>query len=198
MENEASHPKLYIKDMVCQRCIITVDYILKNLNIPYHKIELGEVETAGNLSYTQLAMLQEELQKVGFDLVESRVKKVVEEVKRKIREYLNQNNDHQKLNLSAFIIEKIPYEYSYLSDLFSSVEGVTIEKFFIQQRIEKVKELIIFDQLSLTEIAYKTGFSSVHHLSAQFKKITGLSPSQFRKQGNVQRKFVDRVNPKII
>lgn len=197
METEKNHPKLYIRDMVCQRCVISVEAILKGLEIPFHKVALGEVETATDLSYTQLTLLQEELQKVGFDLVESRVRKIVEDVKRNVREYLSQDVP-QRLNLSAFLTERIPYEYSYLSDLFSSMEAVTIERFLIDQRIEKVKELIIHDQLSLTEIADKTGFSSIYHLSGQFKKITGLTPTQFRRQGVVQRNFVDRINPKIL
>ncbi len=99
--------------------------------------------------------------------------------------------DSQNLNLSSFITNKIPYDYSYLSDLFSSIEGKTIEQFFILQRIEKVKELLVYDQLSLTEISYQTGFSSVHHLSAQFKKVTGLIPSHFKKIGATKRKLLD-------
>jgi AraC-like DNA-binding protein len=101
--------------------------------------------------------------------------------------------DSQNIKLSSFITGKIPYDYSYLSDLFSSVEGKTIEQFFILQRIEKVKELLVYDQLSLTEISYQTGFSSVHHLSAQFKKVTGLTPSHFKKIGTEKRKSLDKL-----
>ena len=108
-------------------------------------------------------------------------------------EYLKLGMDSENLKLSSFIIKKIPYDYSYLSDLFSSVEGKTIEQFFILQRIEKVKELLVYDQLSLTEISYQTGFSSVHHLSAQFKKITGLTPSHFKRIGAEKRNFLDRL-----
>lgn len=197
METGTPPSKLYIRDMVCQRCVITVESILKGLDIPFQKVSLGEVETLGQVTYSQLALLQGELQKVGFDLVESRVRKIVEDIKRNVREYLNQDGP-QRLNLSTYLTERIPYEYSYLSDLFSSMEAVTIERFLIDQRIEKVKELIIYDQLSLTEIADKTGFSSIYHLSGQFKKITGLSPTQFKRQGLVKRNFLDRVNPKII
>jgi len=101
--------------------------------------------------------------------------------------------DNQNLKLSSFITKKIPYDYSYLSDLFSSVEGKTIEQYFILQRIEKVKELLVYDQLSLTEISYQTGFSSVHHLSSQFKKVTGLTPSYFKKIGIEKRKALDKL-----
>ena len=106
-------------------------------------------------------------------------------------DYLNISTEKSGKKLSEFITDKIAYEYSYLSDLFSSIEGKTIEQFFINQRIEKVKELIVYDQLSLTEIAYQTGFSSVHHLSSQFKKVTGLTPSHFKKIGAERRKSID-------
>jgi YesN/AraC family two-component response regulator len=108
-------------------------------------------------------------------------------------EYLALGMDSQEIKLSAFITEKLPYDYSYISDLFSSIEGKTIEQYFILQRIEKVKELIVYDQLSLTEISYQTGYSSVHHLSSQFKKITGLSPSHFKKIAGEKRKSLDNV-----
>jgi AraC-like DNA-binding protein len=104
---------------------------------------------------------------------------------------INNLNSENKLKLSSFILEKLPYDYSYLSDLFSSVEGITIEHYFINQRIEKVKELLVYDQLTLTEISYKTGFSSVHHLSTQFKKVTGLSPSYFKKVGLEKNKSIN-------
>ena len=108
-------------------------------------------------------------------------------------EYLNLGMEGENLKLSAFIVKKIPYDYSYLSDLFSTIEGKTIEQFFILSRIEKVKELLVYDQLSLTEISYQTGFSSVHHLSAQFKKVTGLTPSHFKKIAADKRKYLDRI-----
>ena len=108
-------------------------------------------------------------------------------------EYLFLGMDSQQLKLSSFITKKIPYDYSYLSDLFSSIEGKTIEQYFILQRIEKVKELLVYDQLSLTEISYQTGFSSVHHLSSQFKKVTGLTPTHFKKVGLEKRKALDRL-----
>ncbi|HEX6182145.1 MAG TPA: AraC family transcriptional regulator, partial [Chitinophagaceae bacterium] len=107
--------------------------------------------------------------------------------------YLGLEMDSQEIKLSSFITRKVPYEYSYLSDLFSSIEGKTIEQYFILQRIEKVKELLVYDQLSLTEISYRTGFSSVHHLSSQFKKVTGLTPSHFKKIGVAKRKSLDRL-----
>src|SRR5581483_440078 len=130
---------------------------------------------------------------VGFELIDTRVNKIIESIKQAVMEYLNLEMDSQDIKLSSFITKKIPYDYSYLSDLFSSVEGKTIEQYFILQRIEKVKELLVYDQLSLTEISYQTGFSSVHHLSSQFKKVTGLTPSHFKKIGNEKRRSLDKL-----
>lgn len=179
--------------MVCQRCILTVETILKNLDIEFEKVELGEINLTTKPDKDQIIELEEELNKVGFELIETRVNKIIEDIKKAIIEYLDLGMDGQELKLSSFITNKIPYDYSYLSDLFSSIEGKTIEQYFILQRIEKVKELLVYDQLSLTEISYQTGFSSVHHLSAQFKKLTGLTPSYFRKIAQEKRKAIDKV-----
>ena len=185
--------KLLIKNMVCQRCVMTVKDILHKNAIPFENVSLGEVDLTRKLSDDELKDLQTTLNKVGFELIETRVNKIVEDIKQRILEYLAMGMDSQNIKLSSFITQKINYDYSYLSDLFSSIEGKTIEQFFILQRIEKVKELIVYDQLSLTEISYQTGFSSVHHLSAQFKKITGLSPSHFKKIAGEKRKSLDKV-----
>jgi len=182
---------LFIKNMVCQRCVMTVESVFNSINIPFKKVSLGEAELTAKLTNDELSNLEEGLNKFGFELIETRVNKVIENIKKAIMEYLNLGMDNQKLKLSSYITKKIPYDYSYLSDLFSSVEGKTIEQFFILQRIEKVKELLVYDQLSLTEISFQTGFSSVHHLSSQFKKITGLTPSHFKKIGASRRKSID-------
>jgi AraC-like DNA-binding protein len=182
---------LFIKNMVCQRCVMTVESVFNSINIPFKKVSLGEAELTAKLTNDELSNVEEGLNKFGFELIETRVNKVIENIKKAIMEYLNLGMDNQKLKLSSYITKKIPYDYSYLSDLFSSVEGKTIEQFFILQRIEKVKELLVYDQLSLTEISYQTGFSSVHHLSSQFKKITGLTPSHFKKIGASRRKSID-------
>ena len=185
--------KLFIKNMVCQRCIMTVESVFNELNIPFNKISLGEVDLSSSLSNAELENIEKRLNKAGFELIETRVNKIIEDIKQAVMEYLHLGMDNENLKLSSFITKKITYDYSYLSDLFSSVEGKTIEQFFILQRIEKVKELLVYDQLSLTEISYQTGFSSVHHLSAQFKKVTGLTPSHFKKIGAAKRKSLDRV-----
>jgi AraC family transcriptional regulator len=179
--------------MVCQRCVMTVRNILHQHKIPFDNVTLGEVDLTRKISPEETKKLQSSLNKVGFEIIETRVNKIVEDIKQRVMEYLGLGMDSQEIKLSAFITKKLPYDYSYLSDLFSSIEGKTIEQFFILQRIEKVKELIVYDQLSLTEISYQTGFSSVHHLSSQFKKITGLSPSHFKKIAGEKRKSLDNV-----
>lgn len=179
--------------MVCNRCILTVENILKEKEIPYNTVSLGEVDLERNLSKDEIKSVQSSLHKVGFELIESRVNKIIEDIKQTVLEYINLGLDSQNKKLSSFITSKINYDYSYLSDLFSSVEGKTIEQYFILQRIEKVKELLVYDQLSLTEISYQTGFSSVHHLSSQFKKVTGLTPSHFKKIGIEKRKALDQL-----
>ena len=183
--------KLLIQNMVCQRCIMTVEDILNRLNIDYTSVTMGEVTLTKKLGGDELTAVEKALNKVGFALIETRVNKVIEDIKKAILEYINMGLDSQRQNLSSFITDRISYDYSYLSDLFSSIEGRTIEQYFIVQRIEKVKELLVYDQLSLTEISYRTGFSSVHHLSAQFKKVTGLTPSQFNKMTAEKRKSID-------
>jgi AraC-like DNA-binding protein len=187
----ASDEKLFIKNMVCQRCIMTVESVLNTLSIPFKKVSLGEVELESKLKGDELKKIEIDLNKAGFELIATRANKVIENIKQAVMEYLNLGMDNENLKLSSFITKEIPYDYSYLSDLFSSVEGKTIEQFFILQRIEKVKELLVYDQLSLTEISYQTGFSSVHHLSSQFKKVTGLTPSHFKKIGAAKRKSLD-------
>ena len=191
MSSKANH--LFIKNMVCNRCIMTVENILNQNSIAFTSVSLGEVELERKLSAEETKAIDADLQKVGFELIDKRVNKIIEDIKQAVLEYLNLGMDSQNLKLSSFITKNIPYDYSYLSDLFSSVEGKTIEQYFILQRIEKVKELLVYDQLSLTEISYQTGFSSVHHLSSQFKKVTGLTPSHFKKIGIERRKALDQL-----
>lgn len=190
---ETKANKLLIKNMVCQRCILTVETILSNLGVGSTKVTLGEVELAESLSQEKQSRIQKELLKVGFELIETRVNKIVEDIKKLVLEYLEEQSEVQKLKLSSFITRHLHYDYSYLSDLFSSIEGTTIEQFFLLQRIEKVKELMVYGELSLTEISYQTGFSSVHHLSTQFKKLTGLAPSHFKKVATEKRKSIDKL-----
>jgi AraC family transcriptional regulator len=190
---EIHQNKLLIKNMVCQRCIYTVENILHSLDVSFDKVVLGEVNLTTGLNAQKTREVEKEFKKFGFELIETRVNKIVEDIKKLVLSYLDNSENDQKPRLSSFITSHLHYDYSYLSDLFSSIESLTIEKYFINQRIEKVKELIVYDELSLTEISYRTGFSSVHHLSAQFKKETGFNASHFKKIGAERRKSIDKV-----
>lgn len=183
---------LYIKNMVCQRCIASVQQMLKQLEIPFHKVILGEAHTCNELNEKQREVVAKELNKLGFELIDTRKNQLIEKIKKSVQEYLlNIEKEYErKENLSGLITKKLNYEYSYLSDLFSSVEGTTIENYFIKLRIERAKELIVYDEKSLTEISYQLGYSSVHHLSSQFKKVTGLTPSHFKKIGSSKRESI--------
>ncbi|WP_026977147.1 helix-turn-helix domain-containing protein [Flavobacterium tegetincola] len=185
--------KILIKNMVCDRCIFAVQQIFNQLNIPTAEIVLGEVITENDLSIEESKSIEKELLKLGFELITTRGSKLIEDIKKSILQYLEIETKVQKDSLSTFITSKLPYDYSYLSDFFSNTEGKTIEQFFINQRIEKVKALILFRQLTFTEIAFQTGFSSVHHLSAQFKKVTEMTPSTFKKSKNSTRKTRDSI-----
>ncbi len=191
--SQKTNSRLLIKNMVCHRCVLSVEAILSKMKIGYSKVSLGEADLLTTLTAGQLKEFENELVKVGFELIETRVNKIVEDIKKTVLQYLDDRSMEKKLKLSSFITKHIHYDYSYLSDLFSSVEGITIEQFFILQRIEKVKELLVYEELSLTEIAYDMGFSSVAHLSAQFKKSTGLTVTHFKKIGEKRRQSITDV-----
>ena len=166
--------------MVCDRCIFAVQKIFDDLNLKVAEIKLGEVVTTDELSAGAIKQITKDIEKLGFEIIETRENKLVEDVKKWVLQYLDSSISTNKIPFSKYITDQLPYDYSYLSDLFSTVEGSTIEQFFISKRIEKVKALINFGQLSLTEIACQTGYSSVHHLSTQFKKITQMTPSAYK------------------
>lgn len=182
----------HVKNMVCQRCILIVQNILSSLQIEGNVV-LGKITIAEKLDTTRQRNLADALQNVALEVIESRVSRLMEDIKQAVRDYLALGLDAQKFKMSSFVSSRLPYDFSYLSDLFSKVEGLSIERYFILQRIEKVKELLAYDQLSLSEIAYETGFSSVHHLSAQFKKITGSTPSQYKAAAINDRQSLDLV-----
>ena len=185
--------QILIKNMVCNRCVFAVQHIFDTLNIPLDEIEMREVVLSKEVSHSTLKTIVNELEKLGFERIETRGNKLIEDVKKLVIEYLEQTEKSIKISLSSYITNALPYDYSYLSDLFSKIEGKTIEQFFIYQRIEKVKALINFNQFTLTEIAFQMGFSSVNHLSAQFKKVTNMTPSAYRKLENTSRKSIDSI-----
>lgn len=180
--------------MVCDRCKMVVRQELDLLQLPYKNIDLGQVELVSEPSKEQLQELREHLQQQGFELLDDKKTKTVERIKTEIVSLIHGRDAEEfNLKLSAMLEEKIGIDYHYLSSLFSSVEGITIEKYTILQRIEKVKELLMYDEKSLSEIAYEMGYSSVQHLSQQFKKVTGLTPSHFKNLKENKRKPLDRI-----
>lgn len=173
---------LHIKNMVCLHCITALKELLQNLGIPYNHIELGSVFLNQTLSKEKLAELSTGLRAIGLDLIDDRRSRIIEEIKTTIINLMHAENDEKpNQNVSSILSKKLNYDYNYLSNLFSESEGITIEKFVIAQRIDKVKELLVYDELTLNQIAYKLGYTSTAHLSNQFKKVTGLTPSYFKK-----------------
>lgn len=184
---------LYIKNMVCNRCILVVQQELAKLNIESCKVTLGEVETITALPKETITQLSNNLTALGFELLDNSKQQLIEKIKNTVIKQVHYNEEESNFNFSEILSKTLRKEYSYLSSLFSQVEGITVEKYIINQKIEKVKELIIYDELSLSEIADKLGYSSVAHLSNQFKKVTGLTPSHFKKIGQQKRKPIDKV-----
>ncbi|MBE0649943.1 MAG: helix-turn-helix transcriptional regulator [Bacteroidales bacterium] len=185
--------KVYIKNMVCIRCQMVVKSELEKLGLPYSYVKIGEVNIKGNVPPEQLEQLDTALRKSGLLLMDSKKNILVEKIKSAIIELVHYTDEPIKVNLSDYISEKLNYDYTYLANLFSDVKGITIEKFYLLHKIEKVKELIIYDELNLTEIAYIMNYSSVAHLSNQFKKITGLTPTHFKNIKNKRRGTLEDV-----
>jgi YesN/AraC family two-component response regulator len=184
---------LHIKNMVCQRCIRAVENALSELNIPFRSVGLGEVELAQPLAKEQQSLLQNALLQLGFEVIDNRKGQLLEKIKTTIVELVHHEGDRPNVNFSDYLVQKIPHDYKYLSQLFSEAQGITIEKYFIAQKIERVKELLVYGELTLSEIAYKMGYSSVAHLSNQFKKTTGLTPRHFKEIKAEKRKPLDQV-----
>lgn len=185
--------KLLVKNMVCNRCINAVSNLLTELKVPYSSVQLGEISLLKDLSQGQINTLKNRLSELGFELLDDSRKKVIEKIKTIIIKQVHHNESNERYNLSEILSSSLHKDYSYLSNLFSEVEGITIEKYFINQKIEKAKELLVYDELSLSEIAFQLGYSSVAHLSSQFKKVTGLTPSHFKKLGSKPRISLDNV-----
>lgn len=180
--------------MVCNRCIAAVKTILEEQGLATHKIQLGKVLLHSPLDETSRSALDRALQAQGFELIVDHRSQLIEQIKNRIVEQIHHRELKKKdQNWSNLISSGTAYEYKYLSRLFSSVEGITIEQYIIRQKVEKAKELIVYDQLTLSEIAYELGYSSVGHLSSQFKKVTGMAPSAFREIGAAKRNPIDRV-----
>jgi AraC family transcriptional regulator len=188
---------LYIKNMVCNRCIMVVEQELKKQGLHPEKVSLGEVTIVeDHLTNTQQQKLDESLVNLGFERIDDKKARLIESIKNKVIQTIHHTDQVRlKFNWSTLLSEELHYDYNYLSSLFSSVEGITLEQYIIRQKIEKAKELLFYDEQNLSEIAIRLGYSSVAHLSSQFKKVTGFTPSELKKSrlSNDSRKPIDSV-----
>ena len=185
--------KIYIQNMVCIRCQMVVKDDLNKLGLRYTDVKIGEADLVGNVTEEQLEKLDVALKKSGLQLMDNKKSILVEKIKSAIIELVHYSEEQIKVNLSNYLSDKLDYDYTYLANLFSEVKGITIEKFYLAHKIEKVKEMIVYDELSLTEISYKMHYSSVAHLSNQFKKITGLTPTHFKMLKDKRRSTLEDV-----
>ena len=184
---------LFIKNMVCNRCILVIQNELDKLGIGVKSIKLGEVILEKELTSDEKESLDKILLDLGFEIIDDKKSRIIEKIKNLIINLVHHQDSETKINLSELLSNELHHDYNYLSNLFSEVEGTTIEKYFIAQKIEKVKELLVYDELSLSEIAFRLHYSSVAYLSNQFKKVTGLTPSHFKKIRKDRRKPLDEV-----
>ena len=188
--------QLRIKNMVCDRCKMAVEQVLKDVGLTPERIDLGEVWVSDVPNEAQLAQLKTHLEALGFELLDDQRQQMIERMKTAIIALVHHHQGNKTLNLSVYLSQLLHRDYSALSKLFSEVTGLTIERYFIMQRIERVKELIRYDELTLTEIAYQMNYSSVAHLSSQFRSVTGMTPTQFRFMKTAQRANLDEVGTK--
>jgi AraC-like DNA-binding protein len=185
--------KLYIKYMVSNRCKMAVKEALKSIGLHFILVDLGEVEIMENITEEQREQIKIRLLNSGLELMDDKRAVLIEKIKNTIIEMVHHSDEIIKINFSNYLSEKLNHDYTYLANIFSEVQGTTIEQFMISHKIERIKELIIYDELNITEIAWKMNYSSVAHLSHQFKKVTGLSPSHFKQLKNKRRSPIEEV-----
>jgi len=185
--------KLHIKNMVSDRCKMLVKSVLEKFELHYIFVSLGEVELMETLSPEQLTQLNDELLKSGLSLISDHKSILVEQIKNIIIELVHYTEQQIKINFSVYLSEKLKYDYTYLANIFSENQGISIEHFLLTHRIEKVKELLLYDEMNISEIAYTLHFSSTAHLSNQFKKMTGLTPSTYKNLKLNQRTSLESV-----
>jgi len=183
--------RIHIKNMVCPRCISAVEIILKEQEILYSQVKLGEVSLDNSITSIQKGKLSEALSLQGFELLESEKSSLIAQIKAAIISKIHHSSSPMKENFSTFLANWLNQEYSSISRIFSSIEGITIEKYITAQKIEKAKELLYYDEMSLAEIAFQLDYSSSAYLSSQFKKETGMTPSEFKKQIDPKRRNLD-------
>jgi AraC-like DNA-binding protein len=185
--------KLYIKYMVSNRCKMVVKEELKKLKLHFMVVDLGEVEIMENITMDQRQVLKAALLDSGLELMDDKKSMLIEKIKNIIIEMVHHSTENIKINFSDYLSQRLNHDYTYLSNLFSEVQGTTIEQFIISHKTERIKELIIYGELNITEIAWKMNYSSVAHLSSQFKKVTGLSPSHFKKLKDKRRSPIEEI-----
>ncbi len=188
--------KLFIKYMVSSRCKMEVKAALDQLGLHYSKVSLGEVNLKQDLTREQIDQLKKILLKSGLELMDDKKSVLIERIKAVIIEMIHNVDEPPQSNFSEYLSKKLNCDYSYLANLFSDVTGITIEHYIIAHKIERVKELLLYDELNLTEISYRLNYSSVAHLSGQFKKVTGLTPTYFRNLRNKKLIILDKVQPR--
>lgn len=185
--------KLYIKNMVCPRCIAAVREALADAGVEVMSVTLGEAEIVGEPDAERKRDLAARLEKSGFELLEDRRSRIISSVKNGIVELIYSHEVVPDVSLSEYLSDRLRLDYKYISTLFSETEGRSVEKYFIAQKIERVKELLIYDELTLGEIAFRLGYSSVAHLSMQFKRETGIAPSVYKRSGVRNRRSLDEL-----
>jgi len=190
--------KIVIKNMVCDRCVLVIQNVLTELNMKAIAVHMGEVDFGDlNVEAEQLEQFRSKIVPLGFEIINNKKTKLIENIKKHIIKLVQQESTPDqslKFKLSDYLADTLHHEYTHLSNLFSTVEGVTIEQYYINQKIEKTKELLVYDELTLTEISYRLGYSSVAHLSRQFKKVTGMTTTQFKLlRSNNHRQALDKV-----
>ena len=185
--------KIFIKHMVSNRCKMAVKEELRKLGLHFIVVDLGEVEIMENISAEQREQMKTALLISGFELMDDKKAILIEKIKTAVIEMVHHSDEKIKTNFSDYLSEKLSHNYTYLANLFSEVQGTSIEHFIIAHKIERIKELIIYDELNITEIAWKMNYSSVAHLSNQFKKVTGLTPSHFRQLKDKRRSSIEDI-----
>lgn len=190
--------KLYIKYMVSNRCKLAVKDELEKLDIHFIAIDLGMVEIAENISNEKKILFDNGLHTSGLELIDDKKVILIERIKTTIIQMIHYSDEMVKINFSDYLSEKLKHNYTYLANLFSETQGLTIEQFIISHKIERIKELMLYDELNITEIAWKMHYSSVAHLSSQFKKVTGLSPSHFKQLKDKRRNPIENIGNNYI
>lgn len=185
--------KIYIKNMACESCVIFVKDTLKDLNISIVRVELGEIDTMEDVSDHDKMKLNSKIKKAGMELLERKQGLLIEKIRKVMIDYVANSENNHNVKFSELLSKELNHSYTYLANFFSEVEATTVEQYIIALKIEKIKELIIFGDDTFSEIAYKLNYSSAAHLSSQFKKITGLTPSHFKALKERRRITIDKI-----